>query len=54
MIYSVKQVVDALKVVYIIALDLNCWGLTRDILALSECEGGMELAMPHNFLRWPH
>ena len=47
-IYPVKQVVDSIKVIYNIALGLNTWGLTHEILALPEQEGGMGLAMPRD------
>ena len=42
-IYPGKQVVHSLKVIYNIALGLNTWGLTREILALPEQEGRMGL-----------
>ena len=38
-IVLVKQVADALKTV---ALGLNSWGLTFDILSLPEAKGGMD------------
>ena len=49
-IYPVKQVVKSLKVICNIALGLNTWRLTHEILALPEQEGGMGLAMPRDFL----
>ena len=39
-IFPVKKVVDSLKTIYNIALGLNSWGLTQDILALPESQGG--------------
>ena len=51
-IFPVKKVVDSLKTIYNIALGLNKWGLTQDILALPESQGGLNLAQPHLFLWW--
>ena len=53
-IFPVKKVVDSLKTIYNIALGLNSWGLTQDILALPESQGGLSLAQPHYFLWWHH
>ena len=48
-IFPVKKVVDSLKTIYNIALGLNSWGLTQDILALPESQGGLSLVQPHYF-----
>ena len=38
----------------VVALGLNSWGLTQDMLALTESQGGLNLAQPHYFLWWHH
>ena len=43
-----------MKLIYNIALGLNSWGMSHDILALPEKEGGMGLAQPRDFLLWHH
>ena len=53
-IFPVKKVIDSLKTIYNVALGLNSWGLTQDILALPEYQGGLNLAQPQHFLWWHH
>ena len=38
-IFPVKKVVGSLKTIYSIALGLNSWGLTQDILAPRNLKG---------------
>ena len=51
-VYPTEQVISSLRTVYHIALRLNSWSLTVDILSLPKIEGGCCLPTPRSFLLW--
>ena len=53
-VYPTEQVISSLRTVYHIALRLNSWSLTVDILSLPKVEGGCCLPTPRSFLLWQH
>ena len=53
-VYPTEQVISSLRTVYHIALRLNSWSLTVDILSLPKIEGGCCLPTPRSFLLWQH
>ena len=51
-VYPTDNVIAAGQTIYQIALKLNNWGITLDILSHSKEQGGLELAPPDTFLLW--
>ena len=45
---------SALRTVYQVALKLNSWSITLDILSRPMHKGGYNLAAPETFLYWQH
>ena len=53
-VFPSSAVVSTLATIYQVALNLNSWGLTLDILAHPPTKGGYSLAPPQTFLYWQH
>ena len=53
-VFPSDPVVSALRTVYQVALKLNSWSITLDILSHPLHKGGYNLAAPETFLYWQH
>ena len=53
-VFPSDPVVSALRTVYQVALKLNSWSITLDILSHPQHKGGYNLAAPGTFLYWQH
>ena len=54
MVFPSAAVVSTLTIIYHVALNLNSWGITLDILAHPLFRGGYSVAPPQGFLYWQH
>ena len=53
-VFPSPAVVNTLRTVYQVALKLNSWAVTLNILSQPPSRGGYSLAPPETFLRWQH